>query len=1215
VPPEVSSTSQSTIAPTLPLTDALVRATLESLGEGVLLQAADSSIVAANEAAPRILGLTREQLMGRTSFDPRWRCVHRDGSDFPGDAHPAVVSLREHRSVRDVVMGVHKPDGDLSWLLVNAEPVVDDVGNDTGSIVCTFADITCHLETDDRYRLLAEHVSDVVLMLDPTGHIRWASPSVTGSLGWTPDGLAGRPAVELLHPDDVPRMRDVQRLALEEGQPSGQVELRYATADGGWRWVAVSVQMVRRDDGEPVADIVALRDVDAEVEAREARHRADEQFRSALDAFPEPFFIFDAVRDERGEVVDLRYVHLNAAAERLYARGPQDVVGRRLRELFPSVVETGAFACFIEPLATGGASSVRVPAFDENGVDGAFDLEASPFGAGVVVVARDVSAQMAAEKALDETQARLTLLAENASDIVYLADPDGRVRWIAPNVERALGYSPDELVGSDPADLLHPDDRHVASVEEGRRLAADPDNDDLGHHLLRLRTKSGVHRWYAGSATAVRDEHREISAIVVGLRDVEDLVQAQETSAAARAEAEQAYQLLVEFGAAVVYRGDGHGVLTWVGDSVAHVLGYSAGEMVGHPVLSFVHPDDHDRPPDMRAVVQGSPAYGVDLRIRTKSGSYRWMEARARPVLDDDGEIVSVVGGWRDVDEYRRARSALAASESLLQTAVRSAAVGMALTDVHGAFLLVNPALSRLLGYDEAWLLAHEVGDVVDPDVTSTVLVARQSLLDGDIEAYEDELPLRRSDGKQVWARVSAVMIRGEGDEVLSLLVQMADVTAEHQAQEQLSYQAFHDALTGLRNRAWILDVLAVDLAAADRDGTKVGVFFIDLDNFKLVNDSLGHAAGDEVLTAVAARLESSLRPGDRVGRFGGDEFVVVVPQVHALRDIELVAERISDAVAQELTVQGHRIVPTASMGIALSSKHSTASSLLRDTDSALFRAKDAGRARWHFFDEAMHAQAVARLTLEDELRRALAENELVVHYQPIVRLSDCQVVGHEALVRWRHPSRGLVPPLEFLPVAEDSGLIVPLGRNVLDQVCARLAASPGLGPVNVNQSAVEISSRDWLTEFVATMQRHGVHPSRLVVEVTETAVLSMLDATRGDLASLRDLGLGIQVDDFGTGFSSISLLRDLPVTGLKLDAGFVRDLADGGSPADALAAGVAGLATGLNLISIAEGIETLDQFVILRRQGWTHGQGYLFGRPQESPAMEPLPGAVPPTW
>ena len=442
---------------------------------------------------------------------------------------------------------------------------------------------------------------------------------------------------------------------------------------------------------------------------------------------------------------------------------------------------------------------------------------------------------------------------------------------------------------------------------------------------------------------------------------------------------------------------------------------------------------------------------------------------------------------------------------------------------------------------------------------------------------------------------------------MLSALVQMVDVTAEHEAQEQLRYQAFHDALTGLRNRAWILDVLEVDLAEAGRSGTQVGVFFIDLDNFKLVNDSLGHAAGDEVLAAVARRLESSLRPGDRVGRFGGDEFVVVVPHVSGPRDVEHVAERISEAVAHELVVQGHRIVPTASMGIAVSGPASTAESLLRDTDLALFRAKGAGRARWHFFDEAMHEQAVARLTVEDELRRALAAREFVVHYQPIVRLSDNVVTGHEALVRWQHPTRGLIAPLEFLPVAEESGLIVALGRQVLDSVCERLAESPGLGPVNVNVSAVEVSSRDWASDFVAAAHRHGVDPSRLVVEVTETAVLSMLDATRSDLVRLRELGVGVQVDDFGTGFSSISLLRDLPVTGLKLDAGFVRDLTDGSSPADALAAGVAGLASGLHLMSIAEGVETAEQLAILREQGWSHGQGYLFGRPEETPARRSL--------
>jgi len=467
---------------------------------------------------------------------------------------------------------------------------------------------------------------------------------------------------------------------------------------------------------------------------------------------------------------------------------------------------------------------------------------------------------------------------------------------------------------------------------------------------------------------------------------------------------------------------------------------------------------------------------------------------------------------------------------------------------------------------------------VIDPQHQQLVDGIRDSLAHGQTEKFEGQLRLARSDGAALWARVAAVIVGGEGDAPSSFLIQVVDVTAEREAQQQLSYQAFHDALTGLRNRAWILDMLEVDLRTARRTASSVGVFFIDLDNFKLVNDSLGHAAGDEVLATVADRISSVLRPADRVGRFGGDEFVVVVPDVQGPADVERVAERLSAAIATELTVQGHRIVPTASMGIAVSSSTSTPAELLRDTDLALFRAKDAGRARWQFFDEDMHAQAVSRLTTEDELRRAVAERQFVLHYQPIVRLTDGAVVGHEALVRWQHPRRGLLHPGDFLQVAEDSGLIVGVGREVLDQVCALLAADPDLpGPVSVNVSAVELS---------------------------ETAVLSLLDATHSGLVALRELGVGVQVDDFGTGYSSISLLRDLPVTGIKLDRSFVADLTGGDSPANALAAGVAGLAAGLSLDGVAEGVETIEQAATLHAQGWTHGQGYLFGRPEPVPRV-----------
>jgi EAL domain-containing protein (putative c-di-GMP-specific phosphodiesterase class I) len=281
----------------------------------------------------------------------------------------------------------------------------------------------------------------------------------------------------------------------------------------------------------------------------------------------------------------------------------------------------------------------------------------------------------------------------------------------------------------------------------------------------------------------------------------------------------------------------------------------------------------------------------------------------------------------------------------------------------------------------------------------------------------------------------------------------------------------------------------------------------------------------------------------------------------------------------------------------------------LRDTDSALFRAKGAGRARWHFFDEEMHALAVSRLTIEDELRRAIDEHQFVVHYQPIVRLTDATVVGHEALVRWDHPVRGLLHPADFLSVAEDSGLIVDIGHQVLEQVCELIAAHPDLpGPISVNKSPLQIARPGWRDLFVDILDRYGVSPSQIVIELTETAVLTVLELTRDDLLHVRDLGVGIHMDDFGTGFSSISLLRDLPVTGIKLDRSFTSLLTLEDSPPNVLAAGLAGLAEGLHLQSIAEGVETRDQAAILREQGWTHGQGWYYGRPQPVPARASLP-------
>jgi diguanylate cyclase (GGDEF)-like protein/PAS domain S-box-containing protein len=556
---------------------------------------------------------------------------------------------------------------------------------------------------------------------------------------------------------------------------------------------------------------------------------------------------------------------------------------------------------------------------------------------------------------------------------------------------------------------------------------------------------------------------------------------------------------------------------------------------------------------------------------------------------------------WRDVTHRHEAARVLAESEERFRLLAENASDVVYQSDAYGVVQWISPAVQQSLGWRPSDLLGTRAFDLVHPDDFGAVLTAQSRHTATGSHTPDLSARFRTADGDYRWMSIRPHLLFDDASAPNGSVVALSDITAERAAREELAYRAFHDPLTGLRNRAWILDMLDADIRASRRTGTRVGVLFIDLDNFKLVNDGLGHVAGDEVLAAIAHRIAGVLRPTDRVGRFGGDEFVVVVPDVTDAHDVELVAERISAAISVDLQVETHRIVPSASIGIAVSTTESTSASLLRDTDSALFRAKAAGRARWHFFDEEMHAQAVARLTTEDELRRGLTAHEFVTYYQPIVSLDTGAVVGHEALVRWNHPTRGLLAPVDFIAVAEDSGLIVDIGHQSLEQVCATLAGRGDiLGPISVNKSPVQLTRPGWRQSFLDTVRRHGVDPVRLVIEVTETAVLSVIEETRHDLRRLRELGVGIHVDDFGTGYSSISLLRDLPVTGLKLDASFTAHLTDGSADDTALvlSAGLAGLADGLHLTSIAEGVETLEQARILRSQGWTHGQGYLFGRP-----------------
>jgi diguanylate cyclase (GGDEF)-like protein/PAS domain S-box-containing protein len=675
------------------------------------------------------------------------------------------------------------------------------------------------------------------------------------------------------------------------------------------------------------------------------------------------------------------------------------------------------------------------------------------------------------------------------------------------------------------------------------------------------------------------------------------------------AERDQLFQLVTENAADMIAVVDSDGRRLYNSPSYQKILGYSPEELRATSSIEQIHPDD--RPQVLNAAEkarQSGQGERVEYRMRHKDGSWRILESTACTVRNARGQTDKLVIVNRDITERKRAEelvlhnAALRHAEEKYRAIFEDAVVGIFQMTLEGRPLNINRALAQIHGYDSPDQMLAEVSNVarqmfVDPGQMAKLAEA----LDDNGVVRGAEVEVYRRDGTKKWLLLSLRAVRDASGNITLHEGTVEDISDRKVAQERVQYLAYYDALTGLPNRTLLQDRLSKALASARRQNDKVALLFLDLDRFKNINDSLGHSFGDLFLKDVAERLKRTAREQDTVARLGGDEFLIVLTDVKNIPDAAVAAERFMDAMTAEFVVQGHPLSVSCSLGISIFPEHGAdGETLIKNADAAMYCAKDYGRDI-RFFTEDMNAQVVERLTLENSLRLALDNQELFLVYQPQMHMGTGRITGLEALLRWQHPELGLVPPDKFIRIAENSGLIMPIGEWVLRTACsqARKWQDEGLPalPVAVNVSALQFRHQGFRELISRVLSETGLACQYLELEITESLLLSNADVTSSVLRELKGMGIKLAIDDFGTGYSSLSYLKQFPFSKLKIDRSFIRDVAVNSDDA-AITTAIISMAKSLSLKVIAEGVENEAQMSFLRALRCDEIQGYYFSKP-----------------
>jgi diguanylate cyclase (GGDEF)-like protein/PAS domain S-box-containing protein len=1048
-----------------------------------------------------------------------------------------------------------------------------------------------HME--DRFRAVAEASFDVMYQLTPDDSILWVSPSAREAMGWDPADQVGRSLGDFVHPDDVGFVLDARQHPVD-----GVVtidEFRCRRADGSYLWVSFRARVITDGSGRVVGWIAALHDIDDFVRSRAVLEQERERLRVTLDTLVDPHVVLESVRGDDGKIVDFVFVEANGAACQYMQMNSEDLLGVRLLSLFPGKSGSGMLALYADAVESGEQMVLDDYAYPNGSwqSERRYDIRAGRMGDDLSFTWRDVTDRHAEIEARIASEERYRMLAENVSDVVVLIGADDRYIWVSPSIRDTVGWEPSELIGKTLADFVHPDElgRVMLDVELAHREKVD-------YQEYRVRRRDGTYLWVSAVSKPIVDADGEYQGRVASLRDV-----------AAQHEEFERFETSVEsmlepFAVFTAVR-DATGTIVdlrhdYVNAAASALYGRPVDDIVGHAYLELFPASDAETERTyawFREIIETGEA-GMTVITFNLGSDPRYLELSA--VRLADGLVVTA----RDRTAREEAETERRRRAEQLRAVLDSSPDGIMRVDSELRVEYVNRQVVQQSGRPSEDWVGRTLRELGYPEAAVSEWDEQATKVFKTGERADRLVAVERAGEGQWFEVIMAPEFEPDGS-VAHVVATSRDITQRKLDQERLEELATHDPLTGLVNRSGLLDEITRSLGAGRRSGRATAVLMLDLDHFKYVNDSMGHGVGDELLRAVAGRIESIVRSGDLVARPGGDEFVIVMRELDDPVDAVRAARRLVHEFRSPFLVHDAELFSTASVGVALAMgigpESTGADDLVREADTAMYLAKDEGRDRLSLFNEELRGAVTSRLSIEGELRRALERHELVVWYQPEIDLATGSMIAVEALLRWHHPSGELYTADRFVEIAEETGLILDIGDWVIREAFRQAATWEQARPdrsltVRVNLSALQLTEGGLLAAIDEALSATGADPDRLCVEITETALLREAATVHQNLVGIRHRGIRIAIDDFGTGYASLAYLRQYPVDVLKIDRSFITHVMTDDFDRR-LVAGVVALAQILGMKVTAEGVEQDDQAALLLQLGCGGAQGFLYSK------------------